>query len=103
MTSLIFLQLCAAACSSAGILASRQSPSNWTIGQSVQTSSGLVAGHAASNQSEVSEYLGIPFAQPPVGQLRFAAPVKYTGNGTLNGTNFVRAIIPTKFVADILC
>ncbi|QSZ30725.1 hypothetical protein DSL72_000283 [Monilinia vaccinii-corymbosi] len=62
--------------------------SNWTIGQTVQTTSGRVNGHAAVNEPQVSEYLGIPFAKPPVGDLRFAAPVPYHGNATLNGTNF---------------
>lgn len=68
-------------------LQSRQS--NWKIGQTVRTSSGPVNGHAASNESQVSEYLGIPFAKPPVGELRFAVPVAYNGTVTLNGTNFV--------------
>jgi hypothetical protein len=68
-----------------------QRQSNWTIGQTVQTSSGVVNGHAASNATEVSEYLGIPYAAPPVGDLRFAAPQKYSGNSTINGTSFVRA------------
>lgn len=62
---------------------------NFTIGQVVETTSGLVAGHAATNYSEVSEYLGIPYAQAPVGDLRFAAPVKYTGSSMLNGSVFV--------------
>ncbi|PQE08409.1 hypothetical protein CJF30_00005273 [Rutstroemia sp. NJR-2017a BBW] len=62
--------------------------SNWTVGQTVQTSSGPVNGHAASNATGVSEYLGIPFAQPPIGDLRFAAPVAYNGTATINGTNF---------------
>lgn len=65
--------------------------SNWTIGQSVHTTSGSVNGHAATNGSQVSEYLGIPFAQPPVGNLRFAAPVAFNGTSTINGTNFVRS------------
>lgn len=68
-------------------LESRQS--NWTVGQTVQTSSGPVNGHPSRNDSQVSEYLGIPFAKPPVGDLRFAAPVAYNGNATINGTNFV--------------
>lgn len=62
---------------------------NFTVGQIVETSSGAVAGHAATQYSEVSEYLGIPYAQPPVGDLRFAAPVKYAGSSMLNGSVFV--------------
>jgi hypothetical protein len=63
--------------------------SNWTIGQTVQTDSGPVVGHAAPNATEVSEYLGIPYAQPPIGDLRFAAPVRYAGNSTIDGSAFV--------------
>ncbi|TGO19617.1 hypothetical protein BTUL_0003g00710 [Botrytis tulipae] len=68
------------------LLESRQS--SWTVGQTVQTSSGPVNGHPGLNNSQVSEYLGIPFAKPPVGDLRFAAPVAYNGTTTINGTNF---------------
>lgn len=60
-----------------------------TVGQIVETSSGPVAGHAATKYAEVSEYLGIPYAQAPVGELRFAAPVKYAGSSMLNGSVFV--------------
>ena len=43
--------------------------------QYVNTTSGLVVGHAIEvlNQS-VNEFLGIPFAEPPIGDLRFAKP-----------------------------
>lgn len=81
--------------------------SNWTVGQTVQTTSGSVQGHAAANASDVSEYLGIPFAQPPVGNLRFQPPRAYNGSGTINGTNFVRAIPQTVSrkgaTADAMC
>ncbi|TVY46800.1 Cholinesterase [Lachnellula occidentalis] len=60
----------------------------WFTGQAVNTTSGLVSGHGATNQSGVSEYLGIPFAQPPIGDLRFAAPVEFYGTAPLNGTSF---------------
>ncbi len=63
--------------------------SNWTIGQTVYTSSGPVEGHAAQGAPKVSEYLGIPYAKAPVGNLRFAAPQPYHGTSTINGTNFV--------------
>jgi hypothetical protein len=66
-----------------------QRKQNFTIGQIVETSSGAVAGHVATNYPGVSEYLGIPYAQAPVGDLRFAAPVKYVGSSMLNGSVFV--------------
>lgn len=40
----------------------------------VSTSNGAVTGHIAPGTSCVIEYLGIPYAKPPVGELRFAAP-----------------------------
>jgi cholinesterase len=49
-------------------------PAQWTAGQAVDTTSGTVVGHAAKNAPAVSEYLGIPFAVPPVGKLRWTAP-----------------------------
>lgn len=61
----------------------------WVVGQTVSTTSGPVQGHAASEASEVSEYLGIPFAQPPTGRLRFEPPVAYNGSSTINGTDYV--------------
>jgi cholinesterase len=89
-TSLLLGVATAASAYAAGGLAIRQgASSNWTVGQTVQTGSGPVSGHAATNQSGVSEYLGIPFAQPPVGDLRWEAPVKYTGSSPLNGSQFV--------------
>lgn len=61
---------------------------NWTVGQTVATTSGRVQGHAAKKASTVSEYLGIPFGQAPVGNLRFQPPVGYNGTGDINGTDF---------------
>jgi carboxylesterase type B len=63
-------------------------PTGWTIGQSVKTSSGAVQGHASSWQPDVSEYLGIPYAKPPTGPLRFAAPQKYEGTSNINAARF---------------
>ncbi|KAE8359425.1 Alpha/Beta hydrolase protein [Aspergillus caelatus] len=53
------------------------------VGASVWTSSGLIEGHAAPERSNVSEYLGIPYATPPTGDLRFARPVAYHSNSTV--------------------
>ena len=65
----------------------------WNVGQSVRTTSGLVVGHSATNASEVSEYVGIPYAAPPLGRLRFQPPVRYTGNDTISATAFVSSIV----------
>jgi cholinesterase len=59
----------------------------WTVGQTVNTTSGLVSGRAASKG--VSAYLGIPYAQPPIEALRFSPPKKYKGNKAIDGTKFV--------------
>jgi hypothetical protein len=67
-------------------------PSQWAPGQSVKTTSGTVTGRAAAERKDVSEYVGIPYAKPPVGELRWAAPVKYTGTGSINGTVYVGAL-----------
>lgn len=69
----------------------------WTVGQTVDTSSGPVQGHASTNFTGVSEYLGIPYAQPPVGKLRFQPPVKYTGSETIVADAFVSSN-PAAFV-----
>jgi hypothetical protein len=62
--------------------------------KTVHTSSGKVRGHLAEwpAGSEVSEYLGIPYALPPVRQLRFVAPKAYKGgnNTILQGDKYVR-------------
>ena len=90
MKSSILLSVAATSSAyAAGLVARQETNSYWRVGQSVVTTSGTVLGHAATNQTGVSEYLGIPFAQPPIGDLRFEAPVKYTGNGIVNGTTYV--------------
>ncbi|KAH8666460.1 Alpha/Beta hydrolase protein [Xylariales sp. PMI_506] len=61
---------------------------SWTVGQSVKTTSGTINGQGASNNTDVSEYLGIPYAQAPTGTLRWQAPVAYSGSGTIDATDF---------------
>lgn len=53
---------------------------NSTVGMTVDTTSGQVIGHANPTYPYVSEYLGIPFAEPPVGNLRFQPPKPYSSN-----------------------
>src|ERR1700760_3062658 len=60
----------------------------WSIGQAVRTSGGHVVGKASDWKPAVSEYLGIPFAQPPVGELRFAAPRPFNGAKHVDATKY---------------
>lgn len=66
-----------------------QSEAGRRLYRCVNTTSGQVAGHPSPKKPAVYEYLGIPFAQPPIGDLRFAPPQPFTGSDSLNGTNFV--------------
>lgn len=59
----------------------------------VRTSSGLVTGHSAPNVTGVWEFLGIPYAQPPVGDLRFAPPKAVNSSYTaLTASDWVRTL-----------
>jgi carboxylesterase type B len=57
-------------------------------GQTVKVSNGTIQGVKCQN-TNANSFLGIPYAKPPTGDLRFAAPQpydsKYTG-GTLQAT-----------------
>lgn len=59
-----------------------------SVGAAVDTSSGRIIGHSAPNATEVSEYLGIPFAKKPTGKLRFAPPVAYHSSRTFNASHY---------------
>lgn len=52
-------------------------------GEQVNTTSGLITGHPAPDYPSVSEYLGIPFAEPPIAELRFAPPTPYISKGPI--------------------
>jgi hypothetical protein len=80
------------AASEARLLPERHS--QWTIGQTVNTQSGPVTGRAASNATQVSIYLGIPYARPPIGELRFAPPQKFRGKTAIDSTKFVTRSCP---------
>lgn len=54
----------------------------------VKTTNGPITGHAASNSDRVLEYLGIPYAKPPVGELRFAPPQRFRSNVPYEAARF---------------
>ncbi|XP_014550632.1 hypothetical protein COCVIDRAFT_114979 [Bipolaris victoriae FI3] len=56
--------------------------------KTVQTQNGAITGHRAPNAKDVWEYLGIPYAQPPLGNLRFAAPKKYSLKGSYMAADY---------------
>lgn len=57
--------------------------------QQVTTSYGAVQGATSDLESGVTAYKGIPFATPPVGDLRWTAPTSPANwSGTLNATSF---------------
>ncbi|RFU81540.1 hypothetical protein TARUN_699 [Trichoderma arundinaceum] len=56
------------------------------------TTSGRVTGHVLSSSNCVIEFLGIPYAEPPVADLRFKAPVK------LNTTT--KSYVAAKYAPD---
>jgi hypothetical protein len=88
MRSFLSLQVLVIPSYYAGI-GSAQAAEKWSVGQSVRTTSGNVEGHSSPWMNRVSEYLGIPYAQPPVGSLRWEAPVALRRNTTVVADKFV--------------
>jgi len=85
-----------ASASSASQHERRQGYTTFTVGQAVNTTSGTIVGHAARSRTQVSEYLGIPFAQPPVGDLRFAAPQPFNGTAPITASAFVGTTVTSE-------
>jgi carboxylesterase type B len=55
----------------------------------VETSSGLVQGFFNTTAPDVRQFLGVPFAEPPLEHLRFAAPQRKSAeNATINASAF---------------
>src|ERR1700709_695842 len=50
----------------------------------VKTTSGNVQGFFNHTAPDVRQFLGVPFAEPPVGDLRFAKPQIKKPNGTVH-------------------
>ena len=56
----------------------------------IETANGPITGHSSPNRPTVIEYLGVRYAQPPLGALRFAPLQKYTSKRTYVAANWVR-------------
>ncbi|KAK3692926.1 carboxylesterase [Podospora appendiculata] len=55
----------------------------------VYTTNGAIKGHVATETGHiVGEYLGIPYAKPPVGDLRFAPPRRFLANNSYEAAAF---------------
>ena len=57
-------------------------------GLTVKTTNGPITGHIAPGKPNVVEYLGIPYAKPPIGELRFAAPQRFVGSDAYEAANY---------------
>lgn len=71
----------------------------FSIGGIIDTTSGPIRGQPSSLRPDVSEYLGIRYAKPPIDDLRFAAPVPPDRSTTVfNATAYV-CMFPTRMEA----
>ena len=78
----------------------QQSGQNNTRSLTVRTTNGLITGHLAGNVSSVVEFLGIPFAKPPLGELRFAAPQRLNTTAPYIATNWVSS--QSKIIKELI-
>ena len=63
----------------------------------VNSTSGTIIGHRAPQRPETFEFLGIKYGQAPVGELRFAAPERYSAPlySVYNASDWVKTTSPS--------
>lgn len=83
------------------LVAAAPSSQSLPVGGPIDTSSGTILGTTADKTNGISAYLGIPFAQPPINNLRWAAPLKYTSKETINATTWPVDCAATLFSSDL--
>ena len=70
----------------------------------VKTSSGLVKGKTINVFNRIiEEFLGIPFAEPPIGDLRFAKPKPIDKPLTVSDVKYVTVIIHKMHTSSKFC
>jgi len=55
----------------------------------VYTTSGLIIGHPSVNKTDVTEYLGVPYAASTAGSRRFLPPQRFTSSKKFIASTYV--------------
>lgn len=76
-----------------GSVAAVPHPPKWSHrgspdGLTIRTTSGTIQGFVNNTAPDVRQWLGVPYAEPPVGDLRFAPPVAKSPSGPINARAF---------------
>jgi hypothetical protein len=58
----------------------------------ISTTSGLIIGHAATNRTGVTEYLGIPYAASTNGSQRWLPPKRFNSTAKFNASTYVSSV-----------